>query len=60
MTYVIQNVESGFYLVRPWAKDQYSPHLDQARLYESFERAELDCCGKERVLSMEQAMRESL
>jgi hypothetical protein len=59
VTYVIQNTVTGQYLLSgPWGS--YTEFLQHARVYETREEAEADCCGDERVLTLEQAMRESL
>ena len=52
MIYVIQRNE-GAYVARQGSKSSYTRNLQHARPFNSKEAAEKECCGNERVRSLE-------
>jgi hypothetical protein len=59
MSYVIQRTDrpNDWYVSPPGSLASYTPKLQDARVFPTREAAELEKCGNERVLTLEEAMR---
>jgi hypothetical protein len=56
MVYVIQKVETGEWVARFGGERSYTKSLQKAQTFPTRESAQVQCCGNERIQSLEQAV----
>jgi hypothetical protein len=56
MVYVIQNVDTGKWVARFGSERSYTNSLQKAQTFPTREAAQPQCCGNERIQSLEQAV----
>jgi hypothetical protein len=52
MGYIIVRVDDGKYVAQPGSWHSYTPDLKYARVFPTYEAAQRETCGNERVVSL--------
>jgi hypothetical protein len=55
--YIIQNMETGWYVARAGSAGSYTPKLQAARSWPTRDAAEPERCGNERIVAVADILR---